>query len=81
MCEVAEHRILGVRWQAGVIESLQHTTEAITVELFEEAQIVAIHAKRMTIIPKDIAQWVRMVLGGCEVIKDHRLGQKSSKAS
>ena len=76
--EVAEDRKPGVRWQAGAIEALQHTTEAMMVELFEEAQTAAIHAKRVAIMPKDIALAVRMVRGGHEVFKDYKPVKKSS---
>ena len=52
--EVAENLKPGVRWLAGAIEALQHTTEAMIIELFEEAQIAAIQAKRVTIVLKEI---------------------------
>lgn len=58
--EVAEGYLQGVRFQEGAIEALQHTTEDFFVHLFEEAQVAAIHAKRVTIAPKDIALAVRM---------------------
>ena len=80
MLEVAEDRKPGVRWQAGAIEALQHATEAMIIELFEEAQTAAIHAKRVTIMPKDIALAVRMVRGGREVLKDYRPGKKSGNS-
>ena len=49
-----------MRFQTGAIEALQHTTEAFFVELFEEAQAAAIHAKCVTIQPKDIKLAIRM---------------------
>ena len=79
--EVAEDRKPGVRLQAGAIDSLQHTTEAMIIELFEEAQIAAIQAKRVTIMPKDIALAVRMVRGGREVLKYYKPRQKSSNTN
>ena len=78
---MAEHRKQGVRCWAGAIEALQHTTEAMIIELFEEVQIAAIHAKRVNIMPQDIALAIRRVRGGREVLKDYKPGQKYSKWS
>ena len=55
--------------------------EAMIIELFEEAWIAAIHAKRVTIMPEDIALAVRMVRGGLEVLKDYRPGKKYSNTN
>ena len=59
-----------MRWQAGTIEALQQITEATMIELFEGAQIAAIHAKRTTIIPEDIVLAVSLFHDGCEVLMD-----------
>jgi len=42
------------RWQSNAIMALQEATEAILVGLFEDANLCAIHAKRVTIMDKDI---------------------------
>ncbi len=60
MCEVSQERMQYVRFQAGVVEALQHTTEVFIAELFEEAQFAAIYAKRITVIDKDLHLAVRM---------------------
>jgi histone H3 len=42
------------RWQASAVVALQEATEAYLVGLFEDSNLAAIHAKRVTIMPKDI---------------------------
>ena len=44
----------GVRFQSLAILALQEAAEAYLVGLFEDANMCAIHAKRVTIMPKDI---------------------------
>lgn len=43
-----------LRCQSRAIEALQQAAEAFIVELFENANLCAIHAKRVTIQPKDM---------------------------
>ena len=50
------------RWQARAIEALQEAAEAFLVHLFEDANLCAIHAKRVTIMTKDI-QLARRIRG------------------
>ncbi|GBB90120.1 hypothetical protein RclHR1_00170024 [Rhizophagus clarus] len=56
---------IGFRWQSAAISALQEATEAYLVHLFEDANLCAIHAKRVTIMQKDIqlARRIRGVLG------------------
>ncbi|KAF2193572.1 histone-domain-containing protein, partial [Zopfia rhizophila CBS 207.26] len=42
------------RWQSGAIQALQEATEAFLVNLFMDANLCAVHAKRVTIQVKDI---------------------------
>lgn len=51
-----------LRWQAAALSCLQEATEAFLVRLFEDANLCAIHAKRVTIMPKDI-QLARRIRG------------------
>ena len=44
----------GMRYTASAIAALQHAAENFLVDLFEHANILAIHAKRVTILPSDI---------------------------
>ena len=50
------------RWQASAILALQEAAEAHLVGLFEDANLCTIHAKRVTIMPKDI-QLARRIRG------------------
>ncbi|KAJ3296292.1 centromeric DNA-binding histone H3-like protein cse4 [Borealophlyctis nickersoniae] len=50
------------RWQSSAILALQEATEAFMVHLFEDANLCAIHAKRVTIMQKDI-QLARRIRG------------------
>ncbi|KAF2012644.1 histone-fold-containing protein [Aaosphaeria arxii CBS 175.79] len=43
-----------LRWQSQAIQALQEATEAFLVNLFHDANLCAIHAKRVTIQQKDI---------------------------
>ena len=44
----------GWRFQASAILALQEASEAYLAGLFEDTNLCAIHAKRVTIMPKDI---------------------------
>ena len=44
----------GMRWQSQAVIALQEAAEAYLVGLFEDSNLNAIHAKRVTIMPKDI---------------------------
>ncbi|KAG1755610.1 histone-fold-containing protein [Suillus lakei] len=52
----------GLRWQSSAIMALQEATEAFLVHLFEDANLCAIHAKRVTIMQRDI-QLARRIRG------------------
>lgn len=53
---------VGWRFQASALLALQEATEAYLVGLFEDANLSAIHAKRVTVMPKDI-QLARRIRG------------------
>lgn len=44
----------GIRFQSTALLALQEATEAYLVGLFEDTNLCAIHAKRVTIFPKDM---------------------------
>ena len=52
------------RWQAEALMALQEACEHYLVHLFEDANLCAIHAKRVTIMVKDmqLARRIRGVL-------------------
>ena len=49
-----EHLRGKLRFQSAAVNALQEASEAYLVGLFEDSNICAIHAKRVTIMPKDI---------------------------
>ena len=51
-----------LRFQNSAIGALQEAAEAYLVGLFEDTNLCAIHAKRITIMPKDI-QLARRIRG------------------
>ena len=44
-----------LRFQSSAVMALQEAAEAYLVSLFEDTNLAAIHAKRVTIQPKDLA--------------------------
>jgi|Transcript_11761 histone H3/H4 len=50
------------RWQAEAMMALQEAAESHLVGLFEDANLCTIHAKRVTVMPKDI-QLARRIRG------------------
>ncbi|KAN0075522.1 Histone-fold-containing protein [Tylopilus felleus] len=53
-----------LRFQSSAVMELQEASEAYLVSLFEDTNLVAIHAKRVTIQPKDLAL-ARRLRGEC----------------
>ena len=43
-----------VRFQSSALMAIQESAEAYLVGLFEDTNLCALHAKRVTIMPKDI---------------------------
>ena len=52
--EVAESFSPSIRFQAAAIEALQEASEAYLVGLFEDTNLCAINANRVTIMPRDL---------------------------
>jgi histone H3 len=52
--EIAQGFKTDLRFQSSAVLALQEASEAYLVTLFEDANLCAIHAKRITIMPKDI---------------------------
>ena len=52
--EIAQENKQDLRFQGSAILALQEACEAYIVSLFEDTNLAAIHAKRVTIMPKDI---------------------------
>ena len=51
-----------MRWTAGALDALQHSAEDYLVKLFEESNMCGIHARRVTIMVKDM-QLTRRIRG------------------
>ena len=60
--EIAQGIRADLRVQSTVIMVLQEAREAFLVGLFEQSNLCTIHAKRVTVMPKDI-QVARRILG------------------
>ena len=60
--EIAQDFKTDLRFQSSAIAALQEASEAYLVGLFEDTNLCAIHAKRVTIMPKDI-QLARRIRG------------------
>ena len=52
--EIAQDYKTDLRFQSAAILCLQEAAEAYLVRLFDDANLCAIHARRVTIMPKDI---------------------------
>ena len=60
--EIAQDFRTDMRFQAKAVSALQEASEAYLVGLMEDTNLAAIHAKRITIMPKDI-QLARRIRG------------------
>ena len=58
--EIAQDFKTDLRFQSSAVMALQEASEAYLVGLFEDTNLCAIHAKRVTIMPKDIQLARRM---------------------
>ncbi|XP_019624360.1 PREDICTED: histone H3-like [Branchiostoma belcheri] len=70
--EIAQDFKTDLRFQSSAVMALQEASEAYLVGLFEDTNLCAIHAKRVTIMPKDI-QLARRIRG-------ERAGKAAKKA-
>ncbi|XP_074039863.1 histone H3-like [Leptinotarsa decemlineata] len=60
--KIAQDFKTDLRFQSSAVMALQEASEAYLVGLFEDTNLCAIHAKRVTIMPKDI-QLARRIRG------------------
>merc|ERR1712193_494279 len=60
--EVAQQYKQDLRFESSSIMALQEASEAFVVGLFEDTNLCAIHARRVTLMPKDI-QLARRIRG------------------
>ena len=60
--DIAQEYKSDLRFQSSAVMALQEAAEAYMVGLFEDTNLCAIHAKRVTIMPKDM-QLARRIRG------------------
>jgi histone H3 len=60
--EIASEFKTDLRFQSSAVLALQEASEAYLVGLFEDTNLAAIHARRVTIMPKDL-QLARRIRG------------------
>ncbi len=58
--EIIKSWLIEIRFQGSAILALQEAAEAYLVGLFEDTNLCAIHAKRNTIMPKDMQLALRI---------------------
>ena len=52
--EIAQDMMTDLRFQSTALLALQEAAESYLIGLFEDTLLCAVHAKRVTIMPKDI---------------------------
>lgn len=62
--EIAQDFKTDLRFQSAAVLALQEAAEAYLTGLFEDGNLAALHAKRVTIMPKDL-QLARRIRGEC----------------
>jgi histone H3 len=60
--ELAQSYKSDIRFQSTALLAMQEASEAYLIGLFEDANLCTIHAKRVTVMPKDI-QLARRIRG------------------
>ena len=49
-----------MRWQSKAVEAMRHAAENYLVRLFEDANLCCLHAKRVTLMTKDMQLALRI---------------------
>ncbi|KAM9331720.1 histone H3-like [Pholidichthys leucotaenia] len=68
--EIAQDFKTDLRFQSSAVMALQEASEAYLMGLFEDTNLCTIHAKRVTIMPKDI-QLARRICGELRLSAAH----------
>ena len=55
--EIAVTHMEGVRFSRPAIEAIHESAEAFLCHMFEDVNLCAIHAKRVTLMAKDVQLW------------------------
>jgi len=59
--EISQQLCPGLRFQSTALLALQEASESFLIKMFEDVNVCVIHAKRVTIQPKDIQLWNRLI--------------------
>ena len=62
LSEAEKQRCFVPRWAVGAVDALHEASEDYLITLLEDANLLAIHAKRITVQPRDI-QLARRIQG------------------
>ena len=52
--EVANTQKDGLRWQSAAVAAMQEATESYVIGLLSDSNLCALHARRVTVMPRDI---------------------------
>ena len=69
--EIAQNINVDLRFQGSAMMALQEASEAFIVKHFENANYAAVHAKRITVMPKDL-QLIMKIWKECGYFKDKK---------
>lgn len=58
--DIFEHAVINPRYQSSALDALQEASEAYLVDLFADVNLCALHTKRVTIMPRDMALALRI---------------------
>lgn len=78
--EIAQDFNTDLRFQSAAVAALQEASEAYLVGLFEDTNLCAINARRVTVMPKDI-QLARRIRGTTQANKQNKKQKNFTKFS
>lgn len=58
--EIAEEHKRDLRFQGSAVQAVQEATEAYVISLLSDTNLCAIHARRVTIMPRDVQLALRL---------------------
>lgn len=60
MRELLQQRSTGIKITEMAVEALREASENVLVSVFEDSYLLALHAKRVTLMPRDISLLLRI---------------------
>ena len=70
--EIASNLMSDIKFQPNALLALQEASEAFAVGLFEDSNLCAIHARRVTVMPKDMQLALR-IREGCNRVNSKEI--------